>query len=200
MLIRLRRRLSDESGVSLVESLLVVLLMSVVGGTMLTSVVKSMHVSAATTTRFDALGELQKSVDRMTRELRAAEPYHLSSSTDNRAVVTVYRNNFTEQIRFTYFYCPAPGGGKIHVRREGPSPVPPAVVPPVNCATTTEPVLIDRVVNPSTVPVFQPRTSVGGVPTMANQVYQVRVRVQRSAGDGPPIETNTNVRVRNARA
>src|SRR5688572_15198620 len=118
-MLMLRKRLRDEDGVSLVELLVVILLMAVIGGAGTTTLVRSMQVSAKTQTRFDALADLQRSVDRMTRELRAAAPLQVGGAPvvvaePNRVVVNVFRNTFTEQRRFTYQFCPTQQ--RLHVR------------------------------------------------------------------------------------
>lgn len=200
MLTRLRARLAQEQGVSLVELLVVIVLMSVIGGAATTSLVRSMKVSAATQTRFDALADLQKSVDRMTRELRAAAPLVVGGAPvvvaePNRVVVNVFRNNFSEIRRFTYLYCPAQQ--RIHVRTEGPSPAPSGAPAAMDCSTTTAPILIEDVNN--TGAVFQYFTAAGVATTVPSQVRTIRVNVRRALPDQAPITVETRVRVRNAR-
>ena len=222
MLTRLRTSMADERGVTMIELFVVILLMGIVGSVATTSMVRGMKVSAATQARFTAVAALQKSVDRMTRELRAAAPVQVALPT--RAVVVVFRNpggttapaanNFNQQVRFTYDYCPTQG--RIHVRRQAwPATTPTASIPPqlsaINCATTSDPVLVDRVVNPvDAVPTTQLPNSVfkyfrsDGVTETANlsEVRQIQVRVIRSLPNEPAsrtISVVTKVRLRNVR-
>lgn len=202
MLTRLRARLADDSGITMVEVMVVIVLMGIVGSVMTTSLVKGMEASASTQSRFDALTDLQESVDRMTRELRAGAPVQVAES--NRVAVVVYRNNFTQQVRYTYQYCPSTQ--RLHVWRQGPLPTPappatsafPTAPAALDCATTTVPRVADAV---SSV-VFSYRTRLGATmttPVNPAQVGQIRVRIQRSLPTQPAITVETVVRLRNVR-
>lgn len=203
MLTRLGTRMSDERGITLVELLVVMLLMGVIGSVATTGLVRGMQVSAATQTRFDALADLQKSVDRMTAELRAAEAEEVGGAPlvvaePDRVVVNVFSNEFSEHRRYTYRYCATEQ--RIHALVEGPSPAPSGTPPTITCATTTAPVLIDGVTNPAGTPVFEYRTAAGAVTSVASQARTVHVTVRRSLDGQPnPIEVKTMVRLRNAR-
>lgn len=203
---RWARRADDDAGVTLVESLVVVVLMAVIGGVVLTSIVRAMTISVRTEARFDGLADLQMTADRMTRELRAADPLHLTQSSATRAIVDTYRNNFSEHLRFTYQYCPAQG--RIHVHRQGPTPAPAGPVVALDCATTTAPVLVDGVANGGQ-PMFQYLTGALTPTTVAAEVEHIRLTVRRSlttppalscdpATDDDCIQVTTIVQVRNA--
>ena len=206
MLIRLRQRLNHESGVSLVELLVVMTLMTIIGSMVTTSLVRGMKTTAATEERFTALGELQKSVDRMTAEIRAADPLFFSNSTSQMAVVETYRDqNFTNRVRYTYTYCPAQKS--IHARVESA----PAAAPGAAVCPSADPVLIDNVVNGQTVAPaaagavrvfkFLKRDGVTTA-TQANEVLALEVRVKRALPNQPAaraIEVATVVRLRNAK-
>ena len=69
-----RRVLHHDAGFTLVELLVVIVLLGVVGSVVTTSVVRSLRVSAQATTRVDALTEVQRAHERMTRMIRAADP------------------------------------------------------------------------------------------------------------------------------
>lgn len=218
MLTRIRPRLADEDGITLVELLVVMVLMTLIGGAVLSSLVSGMKATASTQTRYDALADLQKSVGRMTRELRAADPLILTAnpavlhpSTPERAVVEIYRDaTFSAKLRYTYTYCPPAGStpGRIHVRQESlPAGAPQAT----NCAaapgSATHPgaVLIDRLANgvpatPGYAPVFRYLRPDGTATTEARQAFQLAVTVRRSvANQVQPITVDTRVRIRNAR-
>jgi type II secretory pathway pseudopilin PulG len=194
------KRLHEEAGVSLVELLVVILLMTIIGGAATNTLVRSMKVSATTQTRFDALAELQKSVDRMTRELRAAAPLVVGGAPvvvaePNRIVVNEFRNNFTEQRRFTYQFCPTQQ--RLHARVEGPAPAPSGSPANIVCASTTVPVLIEDIDNPG--PVFEYFDSAGAATTVPAQIKTIRVTVRRALDGQNPITVTTMVRLRNVR-
>jgi prepilin-type N-terminal cleavage/methylation domain-containing protein len=80
MMERLRR--DDQRGFTLVELLVVLLLLGIVGGIVGNAVITSFRSSRATTNRTVALHELEIALQRMTRDLRAADPLVLSSGGD----------------------------------------------------------------------------------------------------------------------
>jgi prepilin-type N-terminal cleavage/methylation domain-containing protein len=65
---------SSDAGFTLVELLVVITLTSVIGATMVTSVVRSLDVTARATSRVEALTDLQRALERMSRNIRVAEP------------------------------------------------------------------------------------------------------------------------------
>ncbi len=204
MLTVLRSRVRDEAGITIVELLVVIVLMSIIGSIATATLVRGMQESARTQSRFEALGELQKSVDRMTRELRAGAPLQVGGpgvveAGDNRVVVYVYRNNFTELRRFTYQYCPSTR--RLHVRAEGPSPAPSGnSAPPIDCATTSDPVLVDRINNTGKMFTYFTAANPPAPTTTPSQVKTIRVSVRRMLSDQvTPIEVTTIVRLRNVR-
>jgi len=206
----------SEDGTTLVELLVVILMLSVIGSFVGVSLVTGMRVSQSTQRRYDGLAEMQMAVDRMARELRAADPVvfrqpvpatspqvYTAVSGPNTAVVEIYRDaTFTQKIRFTYTYCPA--SRAIHVRREQ---APAAQWQPINCADTANlpPVLISAVDNATapTIPVFNylTQSDVARDPAQGpTDVFRLRVTLRRTIpGQAAPIQVTTSVRVRNAR-
>ena len=205
----LRSALSEEDGVGLVELMVVMTLMTIIGAVVMTSLIGGMKANARTQTRHDALAQLQKSVDRMTGPLRGAAPVNAAESitaaaaaTGDVAVVEVWDSNFVNKFRYTYRYCPTPAPGRIHLRRTAAT----VAYLPINCATTTAPVLIDQVTNAQATPpvrVFTYRGSDGSVLSAGaadTSVFQIDVKVRRSlVGQTRPILVETQVRLRNAR-
>lgn len=201
MLTRLRAAANDDQGVTLVELLVVILLMGVIGGYGTMSMVKGMKLSASTQSRFDALADLQRSVDRMTRELRAASPAQTGGvpvvvSAPDRAVVDVWQDDFSSRLRFTYKYCST--RQVILVRREAPAPA--GIPADIDCSTATDGILIERVVNPVGTPVFKYFNASDVETTTAAQVRKIEVTVTRSMPNQPDtIQVTTMVRLRNVR-
>lgn len=72
------QRRDEEEGLTLVELLVVVLLMGVVGGIAVWGAVQSMHTTAYTQARGDALAATQMSLERMSREIRAGDPLRIA--------------------------------------------------------------------------------------------------------------------------
>jgi hypothetical protein len=66
--------ISREGGLGLAELLVVMTLLTVVGGIVLSSVVSGMNTSRESQDRVQAFAELQRAVERMSREVRAADP------------------------------------------------------------------------------------------------------------------------------
>lgn len=219
MLTRLRAQTGEESGVSMVELLVVIVLMSVVGSIATAGLVRGMKLSASTQSRFVALAELQKSVDRMSRELRAAAPLQVGGAPvveagPHRVVVNTFRNNFSAVRRFTYELCP--DQRRLHVRTEGPTTAalaPAGTSPTLNCASPNAPALVDGV-NNSGAPVldtFQYFDSAGAAiqpvapatvlsATQLAQVKSIKVTVRRALPNTTrTIQVSTTVRLRNAR-
>lgn len=71
-----------EAGFTLVELLVVLVLMGVVGGIVVNAIVTAMRSASTTTARLDAIHELEVSLQRVGRELRAANPIYLDDSGD----------------------------------------------------------------------------------------------------------------------
>lgn len=67
-------RRSDESGFTLVELLVVMVILGVVGAITVAGVVRGMQTSAHAQDRVEALTATETTLERITRELRAADP------------------------------------------------------------------------------------------------------------------------------
>jgi prepilin-type N-terminal cleavage/methylation domain-containing protein len=96
------RRRRDQ-GFTLVELLVVMVLMGVVGGVVVNAVTTSLRSASSTTARVTALHELEIGLQRITRDLRAADPLVLSTSaayaTDLGAEID--RSGSRREVRFT---------------------------------------------------------------------------------------------------
>lgn len=89
-----------QEGFSLVELLVVVVLVSVVGGIVISAVVTGIGSQQTTTNRLDALHELEVAIQRASRDFRAASPLVLSSEAraSRRAGVELERDGVLHEI------------------------------------------------------------------------------------------------------
>jgi prepilin-type N-terminal cleavage/methylation domain-containing protein len=95
---RMSAHRSDE-GFTLVELLVVVLLLGVVGSIVTAGLVTGMQSTRSSQARIEAMAELQRGAERITRELRAACP--VTSMGPDQVVAAVVRDG---QTRYHEFY------------------------------------------------------------------------------------------------
>lgn len=91
----------DEGGFSTVELLVVVVISAVLGTAVVSSVVRTMQVSAAATVRVDRLTALQTSHERIARNVRAADPITVARADELAFTVhddTVRRREITYRV------------------------------------------------------------------------------------------------------
>ena len=79
---RLRAPAVDQRGFSLVELLVVMVLIGVVGSVVVSAITTAMRSSSQTQSRIQATQELEIAMQRITRDIRAADPLELSPSGD----------------------------------------------------------------------------------------------------------------------
>lgn len=72
----------SESGFTLIELLVVLVIMGVLGGVVVSAITTSMRSASATSARIQATQELEIAMQRITRDIRAADPLELSPSGD----------------------------------------------------------------------------------------------------------------------
>ena len=71
-----------EAGITLVELLVVMVLFGIVGGVVTSAIVSAMRSTQTTTARINATQELEIGLQRVTRDLRSADPLVLSETDD----------------------------------------------------------------------------------------------------------------------
>jgi prepilin-type N-terminal cleavage/methylation domain-containing protein len=93
-------RRHGEEGFTLIELLVVLMLLGVVGSIVTAGLVSSMRSTSSTQNRIEAMSELQRSAERITRELRAACPVVELHEGGEEISVAVPRDG---QIRYHHF-------------------------------------------------------------------------------------------------
>jgi prepilin-type N-terminal cleavage/methylation domain-containing protein len=109
-------RARDQSGVTLVELLVVVVILGVIGGFVTSSVVNALQATRKGETRVMALNDLQRGIERVGRELRAAEELKIEPGSDpsrNIGAQVVRRGE-----RIVYRYYLADAGDTVELRED----------------------------------------------------------------------------------
>ena len=201
--------------------LVVLVIMGVVGAITMTSIVKALHSTRQTQARSEALADVEKGLQRMSREIRAAHPVTLGSVTyspiaraaANEIQVRILRKNpagVDRSYAFTYRYT----GGQIGETRRESAPG----TDPVTAAVTYGPDarFVELVSNPATLPMFMYydangaqlalsatcTTAAGSVACLSaddtRRVARVRVTVSRTVPErSSPLTVSTLVSLRN---
>jgi type II secretory pathway pseudopilin PulG len=104
---------SDEAGVTLVELLVVVLLLGVVGGTVTASVITSFQASRRGEARVMALNDLQRGIERVGRELRAAEELLVEPGTEPSDEIGAEVIRDGQRITYRYYLVPLGDGAEL---------------------------------------------------------------------------------------
>lgn len=172
---------SDE-GFSLVELLVVTLLLGVIGSVVVTGLVRSMQVSQETQARMQATAELQRTADRVGRELRAACP--LTTADPLAASARVHRGGEILEHRFR-----VAGGALTHevVRIENDA---------LAAVIQSERTLLPDLATTGTG--FTYADAEGLAASSPADVRAVRVLLARGLGaDSPPLRLETAINLRN---
>lgn len=201
------RRRADESGLTLVELLIVLVIVGVVGAIATATMVDSLGATRRADERIQALTELQTASRRITREIRVADGRAYDATADGQVLfgdgdelqLDVYRAG--TRIRFRY-YTETVGG--VEVLREVQTVFSP---PTSSTGTAGAPrTVVQRLANGSTAtPVFVYLTEDGvtapdgdgdGSP---EDVARVQVTLVRALPEQRAITVDTAVGLRNAR-
>lgn len=127
-----------EDGLSLAELLVVMSLLTVVGGIVVTGLVGGLRASALVQARTEALSELQVGVQRMTRDLRAAAPVQLVTVGANPSIhVRVFRSDGCARVTYRL------EGSELAQYTQPLTPAPPADDQPPNPAACVSPAAAD---------------------------------------------------------
>lgn len=176
----------NESGFALVELLVAIVIAGVVGGVVLTSLVSGMRASSDAQDRIDAFNELQVALERMSRELRAADPIEIATGDEVR--VRTFRDGACTEYTFTRT------GTSLDVTRR---PLGDMSCSAPGTATTTQ--LLDGIMNAEAdPPVFQFFTADGVATTALSDIDVIELTLRKSVGQQPSVVVATVVHVRNS--
>ena len=103
MLNRIRSTSREEGGVTLVELLVVILLLGVIGGFVTASVVNALQATRKGEARVMALNDLQRGIERVGRELRAAEELKIEPGSDPSENIGAQVTRRGERIVYRYY-------------------------------------------------------------------------------------------------
>lgn len=216
---RLRAHYRDETGMTLVELVVVSALLLVVGGIVTTGVLSAHGVTRHADARVEALTTIHQAVARVSREIRAADSGDptetavinaaLRSASPTSLETDIFRGEPLQRIRFTYTVV----DGTLTERRQIWAAGAAVTDAPTSDATRT---LLRALVTDGNRPLFAYRASDGSclsgcvdavgtyigtaVPAAdLGEIAEVQLQVRRSLGDGQsPIEVVTRVALRNA--
>lgn len=93
-----QRRVRSSDGFTLVELLVVMLLLGIIGGIVTVSVTRGLRADAQARSRIEAFEDMQIAMERVSREVRGADP--IREKGDNDITVDVRRDGAC--IRYTY--------------------------------------------------------------------------------------------------
>ncbi len=177
----------DDQGFTLIELLVAMVISGIVGSVMLTGVVRSLDVTSRATTRVDALTGLQQSVERMSRNIRAADP--VTAATGTSLSFTVY-DDVTRRT-FTYTHV---GTQITQTVRTFPNHF---TVTPTSTTNGT----VATSLNQGTTTVFAYYRDNGTTWTSGPvaEIARIEMRLRHANPDGAPIPLTSSVFLRNLR-
>lgn len=204
----LTRRLRDtrsDRGFSLVELLVVITLLAVVGTIVAVTLRSGFRSTTLVQQETDASAELQRSIERVARELRVADPFEDAVQAQNRLQVRIFRDGVCSR----YIYREE-SGELVQYTQTPLLPAPPpagspavegscATAPPATLAGLPRTVLIRDLTPATTVFRYFAKNGTELVfpGAQARDVAQIAVTLTRPGGKDTPVTVSTRVDLRN---
>jgi prepilin-type N-terminal cleavage/methylation domain-containing protein len=179
------RRSRPDAGFTLIELLVVMTLLGVIGSIVVSGLVTSMQTTRDTQSRVEAMAELQRAAENVTRELRAACP--IVGPTMNASTVTAAVQRGGQQQRHTFRFDAAAGTLLQGVQQRDAA----------GTWTTLSPgrvLLRDLVAARSS---FEFLDDVGSAVVLPGDVRTIRVNLARTTSDADDVLVETAVSLRN---
>ncbi|MEX2289873.1 MAG: prepilin-type N-terminal cleavage/methylation domain-containing protein [Mycobacteriales bacterium] len=205
MLSRRDGRGRRDAGFSLVELLVALLLVSVVGTIVLVTLNSGFRSTTLIQRETDISAEFQRTVERISRELRVADPLEAAVPSENRIQVRVLREGGC----YRYFYLQESTELVQYIQTPLlPTPPPPGSPTVDGVCTTAAPASLSalprkvllRGLTPGTT-VFRYYAKNGAQLTFpgaqTRDVAQVEITLRRAGGSGAPVTVATRVDLRN---
>lgn len=187
-----RSRTSDESGFSLVELLTVIVILAVIGGFVVTAITTALQSSTRTQARIEAIQELETAIQRMARDIRAAEVLVLNPDDPRRSIRSRVQRDGLLEVRA--FSLQDEGGDTVLVSETFPVGADEEALP------TASQRLVTLVDNDET-PLFTyfDRDGVELPPAQSTAARHVEITLIRAIPGQRAIETTTLVSIRSVR-
>ncbi len=185
MITRLDR---DEHGITLVELLVVLVIFGIVGGMVFSGIVSSLRTTTRAQDRIDAMTELEKSVERIGRELRAACQVN-TFEPDDVSVDVVREGNI---YRYRYVLGSVLGGGQVP---DALYEVRSVRDPSTGSFGSTSTRLFLNDVDNTTLFVYS--SPDGTAPGVATEVSKAEITLRGTPANQNPIEVRTGIHLRN---
>lgn len=183
-----RRRAADQRGITVVEILVVVALLGIVGAIVASSMVRGFQADAEARDRITAFEDMQVALERMSREIRGANPLLLAE--DDQIEVQVLRDG--QCLHFRYRLPDGEEDVLVRQRRSTDG-----------CNTFTDLAEQPLMQGLEGGPIFEYRDRHGQVldpdeGPIVGDVRTVRITFQRSLIRDRQVEVNTIVQLRNS--
>jgi prepilin-type N-terminal cleavage/methylation domain-containing protein len=206
-----------EEGFTLVELLVVMVLLGVVGGVVVNAIVTGSASARASTARTMALHDLEIALQRVGRDLRAADPLYVTSGTDaedygRQVGAEIVRDR---SVHFVTFGVETIDGRQQLVQDTASVDLDELIESglPIDDLITTQPrrTLVTEVDNPTDVFTYfdregEPITCRPGIDAskedcdlLYSDAYQLGIRLERVVAGQQPVQAETRINVRNMR-
>lgn len=200
MRLYMSQRLRREEGFTVVELLVVIVLLGIVMSIATGSVITALQSQRRQVDQTHRLNEAKIAFERVTRDLRAANPLLQAEEDEVRMQITV------DDLRRTVTYTlePSAAGGQLLRLTEQRQDL---STNPATDLGTTDRVMLDRIMLPAGTPLFAFANSAeealpctAAMPVSAADVWSVTLRLRLEPRESPaPIDLDSTVHLRNAR-